>query len=180
MGDCAHLTAAGRDHQCEQVEAWLALVKDEARGLACTRAQARSEYGRMLSPSGICYEGRDMPGSPNAYGDAIPDGLARVEELQGSEAFVDMGLLAEAVSGITSCLHGRARLLYLAWYVGVTGGVGLSSAAFAGPLTWNEMESAFGLSKSGMERIMKPCLHDLWDGMPHRFRDPGSQALPEM
>lgn len=39
----------------------------------------------MLAPNGISYEGRDMPGSPNAYGDAIPDGLARIEEERAKE-----------------------------------------------------------------------------------------------
>lgn len=67
---------------------------------------------------GVQYS--DMPGSPNAYGDAIPDGIARLEELIGEyctelAAWVDEQ--HEAHKALRSVEDGRYREILWAHYV---------------------------------------------------------------
>lgn len=69
----------GRAYRIEAARAYMERIRslymeaDTARELA---EQAREQ----LMPAGVSYEGADMPGSPNAYGDAIPDGLAIIQD----------------------------------------------------------------------------------------------------
>lgn len=160
------------------VTRWLDGVRNEARALGNARMQARDAYEGMLSPKGVSYQGRDLPGSPNAYGDAIPDGLARVDALMDAMAFVDMELLEQAATILSQALPGTTRAYALAYYLGITGAVGLGSPAYAGPLSWCEMERAFGVSRSTMSLAMRQGREAVYALMPHTVRDAASQALP--
>lgn len=171
MDDCS------RNH-ARQAAGWLDGVRREAQALGNARMQARDAYEGMLSPKGVRYQGRDVPGSPNAYGDAIPDGLARVDALMDATAFVDMELLERAVGVVTHALQGTARMYALAYYLGITGAVGLGSPDYAGPLSWCEMERAFGASRSTMSLAMREGREAIYELMPHTARDVASQALP--
>ena len=58
---------------------------EHVRGLSLSlesRQQEIEELRSKMLPQGIVYGG--MPGSPNAYGDAIPDGIAKLEALIAS------------------------------------------------------------------------------------------------
>lgn len=171
MDDCA-------ENHGRQALRWLGKVRREAQALGTARMQARDAYEGLLSPKGVAYQGRDLPGSPNAYGDAIPDGLARVETLMDATAFVDMELLQRAVEVVTSSLPGCARMYALAYYLGVTGAVGLGSPGYTGPLTWHECERAFGVTRSHMGMQIRQGYESIYQAMPHTARDAASQALP--
>lgn len=76
---------------------------------------------RLSGVSGVSYD--DMPGNPNAYGDAIPDGVARLQELirkyctDLSEYMDELEKFERALSKLTMPDHARLlRLRYLRQY----------------------------------------------------------------
>lgn len=67
--------------RADRARDYLEHVRGLSRSLESRQQEIEALRSKML-PQGIVYSG--MPGSPNAYGDAIPDGIARLQELIAS------------------------------------------------------------------------------------------------
>lgn len=67
--------------RADRARDYLEHVRGLSRSLESRQQEIEALHSKML-PQGIVYSG--MPGSPNAYGDAVPDGIARLQELIAS------------------------------------------------------------------------------------------------
>lgn len=75
------MTDESQRWRADRARDYLEHVRGLSRSLESRQQEIEALRSKML-PQGIVYGG--MPGSPNAYGDAIPDGIARLQELIAS------------------------------------------------------------------------------------------------
>lgn len=75
------MTDESQRWRADRARDYLEHVRGLSRSLESRQQEIEALRSKML-PQGIVYGG--MPGSPNAYGDAIPDGIAKLEALIAS------------------------------------------------------------------------------------------------
>lgn len=146
-------------------------LRDVQRALN-NEAKAKRRYYEALrslgEPSGISYEGKDLPGSPNAYGDAIPDGIAEADE----ELRYALELHKECNAMKAECQRAfdamdnpaYSNILELYYLRG-------------SDTTWQQVASEVKRSDSWCRNNKTAALCDLYNTMPHRYRDPRHQAV---
>lgn len=118
----------------------------------------RSMREDLTGVKGMVYSG--MPSSPNAYGDAIPNGVARLEQLIDES----MTALAEWLDVKKEACECFAKLDSRSY--------ALLTYYYANALTWAETADRMGYkSKEHVQREVKPlALIALYDVMPEEWR----------
>lgn len=102
----------------------------------------------------------DMPGNPNAYGDAIPDGVIAIMEAEEaakvSLAYFE-GEIARAREVVANVSKPEARDILKCRYL-----LGMS---------WREVEKATGYPKRSAMRIRREALPEVFSLMPGEWRE---------
>lgn len=118
----------------------------------------RSMRESLTGVKGMTYTG--MPSSPNAYGDAIPDGVAKLEQLIG-----------ESITALVECLDVKKEACECFAKLD-SKSCALLTYYYANALTWAETADRMGYkSKEHVQRELKPlALVALYDAMPEEWR----------
>lgn len=134
-------------------------------GLRMRSLQEEIERERSLMlPQGLEYS--PQPGNPNAYGDAIPDGLSRLQAMVEAYCAELAGYVAErqeAHEAVSRIARPERREALRGHYL-------------AGK-TWERVCVDMGYSYDGMMKLRRGALCELYDLMPHRWRDPLHRAI---
>lgn len=124
----------------------------------------RSMRDSLTGVKGMNYTG--MPSSPNSYGDAIPDGVAKLEQLiaESMTALIEWLDVKKEACGCFSKLDAKSYALLTYHY--------------ANALTWAETASRMGYTPEHVQRKLKPAaLRDLYAVMPEEWRQNFPKAL---
>lgn len=138
--------------RADRARDYLEHVRGLSRSLESRQQEIEALRSKML-PQGIVYGG--MPGSPNAYGDAIPDGIAKLEALIASycdelAACIEEVERAHRIIGkLPDRRHGE--LLRLHYLCGKT---------------WEQCAVSIGYSWSQTQRLRVDALRSLFDMLP--------------
>lgn len=142
--------------RADRARDYLEHVRGLSRSLE-SRQQEIEALRSMLLPQGTVYTG--MPGSPNAYGDAIPDGIARLQELVESycgelaECIAEVERAHRIIGELPDGRHGEIlRLHYLCGR------------------TWEQCAVSIGYSWSQTQRLRVEALRGLFDKLPPEWR----------
>lgn len=117
----------------------------------------RSMRESLTGVKGMTYTG--MPSSPNAYGDAIPDGVAELEQLVGESmtALVEWLDVKKEACECFAKLDSKSYALLMYYY--------------ANALTWAETADRMGYSELYVRRELKAtALQSLYGVMPEPWR----------
>lgn len=113
---------------------------------------------------GMTYTG--MPTSPNSYGDAIPDGVAKLEDM-----------ISESITALTEWLDVK-RTACECFSTLDANSYALLTYHYANALTWSETAERMGYSYEHVIRRLKPAaLRGLYDAMPEEWRRNFPNAL---
>lgn len=128
--------------------AYMDRVRAECLMLKSLSLNALEARNSLQSVSGVKFDA--LPKSPNAYGDAIPDGLIKVESLEAECSLIDYDLVNHAKGLVRHIKNSKARVACYCYYVDAC--------------SWRECEQALGFSKPSLTR----------------FRDNGLLEIAEM
>lgn len=156
-------SAEGDAHRAEASRGYLRHVRMMCYAAARIKSDI-DEAREMLLPGAVCYD--SQPGSPNAYGDAIPDGIGRLHELIAEYS----GELAEMASERHEAKRALDRLS------DPRGGYALSEH-YLHDEPWPEVAEAAGYSEQHVKLIARAALVELYDYLPFRYRDPRHPAI---
>lgn len=140
---------------------------EHVRSLGLRMQSLREEIERersLLLPQGVAYS--SQPKSPNAYGDAIPDGLDRLQRLVEGYCAELSGYAAErqrAHEAVSRIARPERREALRGHYL-------------AGK-AWERVCVDMGYSYRNMMNISRAALSELYDFMPHEWRDPVYSAI---
>lgn len=112
-------------------------VRAECLMLKSLSLNALEARKRLQSFSGTKFDA--LPKSPNVYGDAIPDGLIKIESLETERDLIDCDLVNHAKELIGHIKDSRARVTCYFYYVDAC--------------SWRECEQALGFSKPSLTRF---------------------------
>lgn len=133
-----------------------------------TECGALSERARRIRErmdvGGIAYDGPQ--GSPNAYGDAIPDGVAALEEALGERDALINEAAAE-VLGFQRCVQKVSDPRHRA----------VLDAKYVQGMTWAEVEQATNITERWCRELCCDALDELYDLMPHQWREMVPRAV---
>lgn len=140
---------------------------EHVRGLRDKAAALREEIDmqrQAMQPGAISYEGAGGKGC--AYADAIPDGVARINDMAARYAeqmrdYLDQA--AEAHEVLHSLGDSKATALLTRRYV-------LGQ-------TWGEVAGSMGYSLRWVYRIHDEALLEVYEAMPHTWRIPREPAI---
>ena len=124
----------------------------------------RGEQLERMGIKGMRYTG--MPGSPNAYGDAIPDGVARLDAIDACIADAE-GQWQEAVAECMRALFAMPTPEYSE----------LLERRYLDGDMWATVAVRMGRSCSWCQYSNAPALVELYGTMPHAYRLPAHQAV---
>lgn len=142
---------------------YLASVR-AAKARLSRQRDRRAEQLEQMGLKAIIYTG--MPGSPNSYGDAIPDGVAKLDSVNDSisVAMADWEeMLAQAMQSLYSMPDPDYSELLERRYID-------------GEI-WGAVANALGRSVSWCQYSKVPALIQLYDTMPSEYRIPRVPAL---
>lgn len=142
---------------------YLATVHAARARLERQRAR-RIEQAQKMEPKAIVYSG--MPASPNAYGDAIPDGVARLDAIDACIADAE-GQWQEAVAECMRALFAMPTPEYSE----------LLERRYLDGDMWAAVAMRMGRSCSWCQYSNAPALVELYGTMPHAYRLPAHQAV---
>lgn len=140
--------------------AYMDNVRDECLMLKSLSANAHEARESLQSVSGVKFD--PMPKSPNAYGDAIPDGLIKIESLETERSLIDYDLVNHAKELIKHIEDSKARVTCYYYYVDAC--------------SWRECEQALGFSQSQLIRFRDNGLLEIAELEP-QARAPRYPAL---
>ena len=126
--------------------------------------ERRMEQERRMQPRGTRLTG--MPRNPNAYADAIPDGMNRLQALDDviDRYTVEWGeLMAEATAALLAMPSYEHQALLEAKYLD--------------GLTWNAIPQRVMKGKTWCQEHLKPALVELYDLMPTSEKAPIEHAF---
>ncbi len=131
---------------------YMGRVRSECLMLAALSGRASETRARLCHASGVSLDA--VPKNPNAYGDAIPDGLVKVEELEEGAAFVDMELIRHAGELVRHVSDSRAREVCRLYYLDA--------------LSWSEVERTLNyfFSQSTLKRYANAGLLEISEMEP--------------
>lgn len=119
-----------------------------------------------LMPAGVSYEGADMPGSPNAYGDAIPDGLSLIQDrIADYTALLDAWAVESerAIAALNMLGDARHRAVLTRRYI-LAQGVAKTALRMC-------------YSEPHVYELTQAALCELYDYLPPDAREPRHQAV---
>lgn len=128
---------------------WLSLSMD-------SRQQEIDALRSKMLQQGIVYS--DMPGSPNAYGDAIPDGMAELERLAKS--------YAEGMKDYVREIEGAHRAIEA---VGNPEYRTVLRMRYLNGYTWERTAGAIGYAPKTAKRRGRPALCALYEHLPREW-----------
>lgn len=165
------MTAEWDEHRASLARKYLRHIA----GIAAYERRAKADYNErlrtLMEPAGVCYEGRDMPRNPNMYADAIPDGIAEADEVLSALTVQLANIRAELAEYRSIMLDNYAYglLLHLRHVEG---------------LGWDKVESEMAAdpwvracSASWCRAHEKAALVDMYEHMPHKWREPRQPAI---
>ena len=135
-------------------------VRNECGLLESINATVSETHKSLQSVSGVKFD--PMPKSPNAYGDAIPDGLIKVESLETERSLIDYDLVNHAKELIGHIGDSRARVTCYCFYIRA--------------YTWDRCERALGYSRPQLIRYRDNGLLEIAELEP-QARAPRYPAL---
>lgn len=122
-----------------------------------------AEIESDLGIHGIVYS--DMPKSPNSYGGAIPDGVARLIEQRERHADA-LAVHADEIDRAWSlCGTGNAENRHVLWLKYVQG------------MPWSKIAVALHVSERHVYRMRVDGITELYDRMPERWRANSHEAV---
>lgn len=138
---------------------------DDVRARMVAR-RCRKPLDDLEHPKGVSYEGRDMPGSPNAYGDAIPDAVAAADEQQRTAA-PSLEEWQRSFTRAWDILNQmddpyHSELLYQRVLMG---------------RTWQETAQGVGYSQRWCQEHERAALVELYAYLPFEWRIPRQPAI---
>ena len=133
--------------------------------LSVRRLQAEIDSAReMLMPGAARIDG--MPASPNAYADAIPDGVADLQDL-----------VADYCAELAACVEeqraAHAALSHLSGEAGRT----VLALHYVSGLTWERAAAQVGYSAPWAKEIARAALAELYDFLPPGWAAPRHPAV---
>lgn len=156
-------SAEGERHRAEVARAYMRHVRD--LGIAARRLQGEIDAAReMMLPGAVRYDA--TPKSPNAYGDAIPDGVARLQEMIA-------GYLTELAGYVEEQHEAHEALSRLADERGRT----VLTEHYLLGRTWEEVAVHVGYSYPYTKEIARAALAELADCLPPGWREPRHPAI---
>ncbi len=114
---------------------YMGKVRAECLMLRSLTANASEAREKLRNVSGVKYDA--MPKSPNAYGDAVPDGLIKIESLETECGLIDYDLVNHAKGLVRHIKDSRARVSCHLYYIEAC--------------SWNEAERVLGYSQSSLK-----------------------------
>lgn len=153
-----------RRWRAEQSRAWLSHIRSLNRSLDSRRDEIEMMRSKML-PQAVSYTG--MPTSPNAYGDAIPDAIAAMQEL--IESYVtELTAYVDEVRYAHRVIDSLSREEYSTVLRG----------HYLNGKTWEQVALDTGYSYDYTVRLAQYALAELWDMVPHEWRSKLYDARP--
>lgn len=129
---------------------YMGKVRAECLMLRSLSANASEARDRLRNVSGVKYD--TMPKSPNAYGDAIPDGIAKVEALEEDCGLIDRGLIDHAKGLVGHIKDPKARVSCRLYYIEAC--------------SWGEAERVLGFSQSSLKTFRNNGLLEIAEMEP--------------
>lgn len=142
---------------------YLATVRAASMRLARQR-QRRTEQLERMGLKATVYTG--MPGCPNSYGDAIPDGVAKLDAISDAMAAAEREW-ESAIDTARQCLCAMPDPDYSE----------MLELRYIDSEIWPVVAMKLGKSASWCQYSKVPALVQLYDTMPCEFRIPRVPAL---
>ena len=156
-------SAEGDAHRAEVARAYMRHVR--GLHLALRRLQDEIDAARStMSLSGIRYD--PMPKSPNPYGDAIPDGYIRVQDL-----------IAAYATEQAECVEEQSRAHEALRMIADERGRYVLTAHYLLGRTWGEVAFETGYSRDYVKELARAALTELFDFLPPGWREPRYPAI---
>lgn len=124
----------------------------------------RIEQAQKMEPKAIVYSG--MPASPNAYGAALPDAVAKLSVIDDAISAASAEW-EEAVSQAYKCLYAMESPEYSE----------LLERRYINGEQWAEITCAMGKGITWCQYSKLPALIQLYDTLPNEFRIPRVPAI---
>lgn len=156
-------SAEGDQFRAERSRAYMEHVRDACMAVRRLRMEIDAARELML-PGGVSYD--SQPTSPNAYGDAIPDGVARLDDMVrefATEQAEFVGVQREAHEALSRIADERGRCALTFHYL-----LGM---------TWEETATKMSYSEQHAKLIARAALVELYDHLPTAWRPPRHPAL---
>lgn len=128
---------------------------------ACRERISEAEADLLLH--GITYS--DMPGSPNAYGDAMPDGVIRLIEQRERHADAVAEHSAEVDRAWRLCMGGGSESMRVLWLYYVQG------------MPWSKVAKAVHYSERKVYAMRVDGIVELYYAMPDEWRSEKHKAI---
>lgn len=149
--------------RAQRAKSYLVAVR-AAKARLSRQRDRRAEQLEQMGLKAIVYTG--MPGSPNSYGDAIPDGVAKLDSVDDSIS-VAMADWEEMLSKAMKSLYAMPNPDYSE----------LLERRYIDGEIWGAVANALGKSVSWCQYSKAPALIQLYDTMPSEYRIPRVPAL---
>ena len=156
LSDFDHLRAT-------RARSYLASVR-AAKARLSRQRDRRAEQLEQMGVKAIVYTG--MPGSPNSYGDAIPDGVAKLDSVDDSISAA-IAEWEEAITQAIKSLYAMPDSDYSE----------LLERRYIDGEIWGAVAQSMGKSVSWCQYSKVPALIQLYDTMPSEYRIPRVPAL---
>ena len=152
-------------YHADVAEEYLEPIRRAGRELRVAQTELMEERQRASGVTGLDYTKPFV--ATSAYGDAIPDSLARLAELEAAyqERLDALGELRDEARGLLAEMGGRDACLLRLRYVSA--------------LPWNTVAEAMGLSEGTCKNARVPALARFYRYLPHTARPPEQRAFPE-
>lgn len=127
---------------------------------------------RKAQPGGVSYEGRDMPGSPNVYGDAVPDAVVDIESAR-EQLELRRADREAAKSEFWAVMFSMEHIEYgeLVWKRHI------DYDEEEKQLTWFSVADSMNKSESWCKQHERAALVELYEFMPHTEREAMQPAV---
>lgn len=156
-------SAEGDRFRASCSRAYMEHVRDLS--LSVRRLQAEIDSAReMLMPGAARIDG--MPGSPNVYADALPDGVA---ELQG--------MIADYCAELASCVEEQRAAHDALSRLSGEAGRSVLALHYVSGLTWERAAAQVGYSVPWAKEIARAALAELYDFLPPGWAAPRHPAV---
>ena len=142
--------------RADRARDYLEHVRGLSRSLESRQQEIEALRSKML-PQGIVYGG--MPGSPNAYGDAIPDGIAKLE-----------ALIASYCDELAACIEEVERAHRLVESMPTNEQRDILRMRYLLGYSWERVAVNVGYSRRTTIRRANRALCELFDMLPREWR----------
>ena len=140
--------------------AYMDRIRDECLMLRSLSMNALEARKSLQSISGVQFD--TLPKYTNAYGDAIPDGLIKIESLETERSLIDYDLVNHARELVSHIKDSKARVTCYYYYVDAC--------------SWRECEQTLGYSQSRLKNFRDNGLLEIAELEP-QARAPRYPAL---